>query len=317
MSENTIPPYLLTPSHDNYLKALPPIDMSLLTIDILRKVYPKQSSDIFPKVDVLEEKVQIPAKNKEGVVYVDIYKPKNTKSDGPLPVLLFLPGGGWCVQPLAIHSFVASKLSNESQCAVVLVNYSLSPEVKFPVALEECFLVLQWILDTNNSKQLSIDPNRIAVAGDSAGGNLAAALTRHAIKRQILYYPILDATWSTESYKEYGDKNYFSSLDFTQLMWKNYQPAEPESQNILACPSKATFHDLQGLPPAFIVTSHLDTLRDEAEAYGRQLMMANVPVSTMRVMHAIHGFLSIDALFCEESFNVIDASVGVLRRTFS
>ncbi|KAG0991648.1 hypothetical protein G6F57_004006 [Rhizopus arrhizus] len=100
-------------------------------------------------------------------------------------------------------------------------------------------------------------------------------------------------------------------------MWKNYQPAEPESQNILACPSKATFHDLQGLPPAFIVTSHLDTLRDEAEAYGRQLMMANVPVSTMRVMHAIHGFLSIDALFCEESFNVIDASVGVLRRTFS
>lgn len=127
----------------------------------------------------------------------------------------------------------------------------------------------------------------------------------------------MDATWSTESYKEYGDKNYFSGLGFTQLMWKNYQPAEPESQNILACPSKATLHDLQGLPPAFIVTSHLDTLRDEAEAYGRQLMMANIPVSTMRVMHAIHGFLSVDALFCEETFNVIDASVGVLRRTFN
>lgn len=138
-----------------------------------------------------------------------------------------------------------------------------------------------------------------------------------AIKRQILFYPILDATWSSESYKIYGDKNYFSSRFLNQLLWDNYKSSDADVQNVLACPARATIDELKEFPSAFIVTSEVDPLRDEAEEYSKKLLLAGVQVSSMRVLHAMHGFLSVPGLFCEESLNVIDAASGILRRTFA
>lgn len=139
----------------------------------------------------------------------------------------------------------------------------------------------------------------------------------HVIKRQLLFYPVLDAIWSTESYKEHGKKEYFSSLATVQLFWNNYKANDVDAKNPLACPLRSDVESLRGLPPTFVVTSHVDVLRDEGEEFARKLMLADVSVSSLRVMHAMHGFLSVYSLLCEETFNVIDVSAGILRRTFN
>ncbi|KAI9267408.1 Alpha/Beta hydrolase protein [Sporodiniella umbellata] len=320
-SENIIPSHILNPGHVKHLEAITSFDPSLITVDFLRQATSMPAGEL-PAVDVSVKQLEIPGE--EGVINVDLYRPNCVKPSATIPVLIYIPGGGWCLPPQNMHSFTVSKLATESKCAVMFVNYSLSPEVKFPVALNQCFSVLTWILNTENASRISVDASRLAVAGDSAGGNLAAALMvlakqhciQNAVKYQLLFYPVLDATWNTESYREYGDKGYFSSLPIVKLFWEHYRSSEKDEENPLACPSKFKDEDLKGLPPAFIVTSHVDVLRDEAEEYARKLMIAGVPVSSMRVMHAMHGFLSVYSLLCEETFSVIDSSAGILRRLF-
>ncbi|RCH92439.1 hypothetical protein CU097_012559 [Rhizopus azygosporus] len=321
---NEVPSHVLNPAHIQYMAAVPDVDPSLLTIDMIRKVVSGQPCPHEPKPEASIQSIQVPTDDGRSIK-VDIYRPKDVLPETVLPTLVYLPGGGWCLPPQGCHYHIAPKLAIDGHCAVLLVNYSISPEVKFPVAANECFSVFNWVLNAENAKNIAVDPSRVVVAGDSAGGNLTVALTllakRHgvhqAIKRQMLFYPILDATWSSESYKIYGDKNYFSSRFLNQLLWDNYKSSDADVQNVLACPARVTVDELKEFPSAFIVTSEVDPLRDEAEEYSKKLLLAGVQVSSMRVLHAMHGFLSVPGLFCEESLNVIDAASGILRRTFA
>ncbi|KAI8143371.1 putative lipase protein, partial [Fennellomyces sp. T-0311] len=184
---------------------------------------------------------------------------------------------------------------------VVFVDYSLSPKVRYPVALEECYNSLSWIVDTDASIH-HLDSTKIAVFGDSAGGNLAAALSildkrrnggKSRIQSQILFYPIVDANLNTESYKKFGKGCMLTTKDM-EGCWDAYVPdKQVRFTHCTASPLVATIDELKDLPPALIYTAEVDVLRDEAEVYAVKLMQAGVPVLVTRVVGVIHGFLTL------------------------
>ncbi|KAG1459469.1 hypothetical protein G6F56_006158 [Rhizopus delemar] len=322
---DSIPSLQLNHVHSKSLESIPQIELADLPIDVIRQIFGQEKDADISDLAITVEKLQVPSSN-EQAINVEVYRPKSAAPEAILPVLLYLPGGGWCLPRQGLHPFFVSKLAIEINCTVIFVNYLLSPEVKFPYALEECFTVLNWLLDTNNAKSLSIDPSRLALSGDSAGGNISAALTilakqrglGHAIKRQVLIYPSVDiARDNRESYKEIGPKGYFPSPKIVRKFWGDYTRSTDDDESPLACPLRATIDELRGLPSALIVTSNADVLRDEGEEYARKLLLADVPVSAFRTLHTLHGFVSVPSMLCEETLNVIDAAAGFIRRAFA
>jgi acetyl esterase len=182
----------------------------------------------------------------------------------------------------------------------VFPNYGLSPEVHYPHALEEGYAVLRWIADHGAEKNL--DGSRIAVAGDSVGGNMSAALTLIAKERsgpelaaQALFYPVTDANFDTDSYDQFAE-GYFLRRDAMQWFWDQYAPDEDQRDEVTASPLRATTDQLAGLPPALVITAEADVLRDEGEAYARKLRQAGVDVSATRYEGVIHDFMMLNAL---------------------
>lgn len=223
-----------------------------------------------------------------------LYRP--SLEDG-LPVVVFFHGGGWVTGTLDSHDLLCRLIARESGCAVLSVDYRLAPEYPFPTPLEDSYASVQWVAE--NAAGLGLDGSRLAVAGDSAGGNLAAAVAVLArerggakISHQLLLYPVADADFSNGSYTQHG-QGYFLSKDMMAWFWRHYVGAEAlVSGNIPPLAALCRTDNLENLPPATIVTAEFDPLRDEGEMYARRLADAGVAVEQTRITGVIHGFAS-------------------------
>jgi acetyl esterase/lipase len=221
-----------------------------------------------------------------------IYLQRPAGADGPLPVVLFLHGGVWIAGNFDNHQRLTRDLVVATGYAVVFVEYTPIPDAVFPVQLEEAYAALQWI--AREGAAAGLDAGRLAVAGNSVGGNLSAALTLYArdhdgpeIKAQLLLYPATDARLDTDSYRDFADGR-FLARDFMKFGWDIYAPDEATRQNPYAAPLQATVEQLRGLPPAIIHTSGNDVLRDEGQAYGHKLDEAGVDVISVLYVGQIH-----------------------------
>ncbi len=233
-----------------------------------------------------------------GKVSLTIVRPKQAKGD--LPVVLYSHGGGWVLGNFGTHERLVRELTIRSNSVVVFVNYSLSPEAKYPTALEEIYAALQWVAD--NGRKYGMDPKKIIAAGDSVGGNMTAAVAILAkerggpkIAKQLMFYPVTDASFDTPSYKQFAE-GYYLRRDVMQWFWDQYMTDPMQRAQITASPLRATTQQLQGLPPAMIITGQADVLRDEGEAYANKLRQAGVRVAQARMQGTIHDFVMLNSL---------------------
>lgn len=213
------------------------------------------------------------------------------------------------------HDRLVRELAVGANAAVVFPEYDLSPEARYPVAIEQNYAVAQWIVREGAAKNL--DAARIAVVGDSVGGNMSAALTLMAKQRgdvplvaQVLFYPVTDASFDTPSYHQFAT-GYFLRRDGMQWFWDQYTTDEAERAQITASPLRASTEQLTGLPPALVITGEADVLRDEGEAYANKLREAGVPVTAVRYQGIIHDFVMLNAL------RGTNAAEGAIRQAIS
>ncbi|MFI8486131.1 alpha/beta hydrolase [Streptomyces rubrogriseus] len=246
---------------------------------------------------VTEEWITVP-NGPTGGVRTRIVRPAGAA--GLLPVILYLHGSGWAYGNARTHDRLVRELAVGAGAAVVFPEYDLSPEERYPVALEQSYTVARWITVKGTARDL--DSRRLAVAGDSAGGNMAAALTLMAkeygdvpLVQQVLFYPVTDAAFDTRSYDQFAE-GYFLRRDGMQWYWDQYTTNQAERAQITASPLRATTEQLTGLPPALVVTGEADVVRDEGEAYANKLRAAGVPVTAVRFQGIIHDFVMLDAL---------------------
>jgi acetyl esterase len=233
-----------------------------------------------------------------GEVSIKIFRPQGLSGD--LPVLLFTHGAGWVFGDAHTHGRLVAELATRAGAAAVFTNYTLSPEAKYPTAIEEIYAVLEWIASDGTGQQL--DPARIAVAGDSVGGNMTTAITIMAKQRggppiaaQLLYYPVTNASFDTGSYQQFAT-HYWLTLKGMQWYWDQYTTDPAARAQITASPLRASLEDLAGLPPAMIIVGEADPLRDEGEAYAAKLRQAGVPVTAVRYQGIVHDFVMVNAM---------------------
>lgn len=255
-----------------------------------------QSGDI-DKPDADVQDIQIDG-GPSGQVSVRILRPKHVK--GKLPVILYIHGAGWVFGNAHTHDRLIRELANDSEAAVVFPNYSLSPEAQYPIAIEEIYAVLRWIQDHGEEHELNSD--RLAVAGDSVGGNMTAAITLMSKERngpaiacQLMFYPVTDAAFDTESYHQFA-KGYFLHREGMKWFWDQYTSNPKQREEVTASPLRASIDQLRGLPPALIITAEADVLRDEGEAYAAKLREAGVDVTAVRYLGIIHDFVMLNPL---------------------
>lgn len=234
-----------------------------------------------------------------GAISLRVVRPHDSGSR-TLPAILYIHGGGWVLGDKETHDRLVRELANGAQATLVFVDYPRSPEAKYPVAIEQAYSTLVWMAE--NSEQLNIDPARIAIVGDSVGGNMAAAVTLLAKERQgprlvyqVLFYPVTDAGMDTASYREFGAGGYWLTKASMQWFWDAYVPVD-QRQAPTVSPLRASIAQLRDLPPALIIVDENDVLRDEGEAYARKLQQADVPVTAMRALGTIHDFVMLNAL---------------------
>ena len=246
---------------------------------------------------------------------VRIYTPGGS---GPFPALGWFHGGGWVIGDLDTADGTARHLAVEAGCVVVSVDYRLAPETKFPGAADDCYGATEWI--SQNAPSINVDRTRIAVGGDSAGGNLAAAVCLMARDRggpplafQLLVYPVTARDFSTGSYQQNSD-GYSLTADDMKWYWDQYLSSEADAANPYAAPLVA--QDLRGLPPALVITAEFDPLRDEGEAYGRRLQEAGVSATRTRYDGMIHGFFAMSAVMDKGKRAISEASTA-LKKAFS
>lgn len=227
-----------------------------------------------------------------------VLRPKNAR--GPLPAFMFFHGGGWVLgSGLHAHEALVRKLVDESGAAAVFVDYSLSPEARYPVAINEAFATTKWI--ASNGEQVGIDGSRLAVVGNSAGGNMAAVVALRAKKEgapklrlQVLLWPITSAAMDTQSYTDFA-KGHYLTKSLMQWFWNNYADSQ-QRFDVYASPLNATPEQLSGVAPALIQTAEMDVLRDEGERYAAKLRDAGVDVVAARYTGVIHDFATLNAL---------------------
>lgn len=225
-----------------------------------------------------------------GPIPIRVYEPD---SAGPRPLFVYYHGGGWVFKTAGDHDQVCRAIANAGECTVVSVAYRVAPEHPFPAPFEDCYTATEWAV--SHSDILDADPGRLVVGGDSAGGNLAAAVSLRArdvdgpdISQQVLIYPVLDHDFTTDSYEENAE-GYLLTRAGMEWFWNHYLETPLDGQNPYASPLQA--RDLSGLPPATIIAAGFDPLRDEAAAYADRLSEAGVPVDHRVHDDMIHGFL--------------------------
>jgi acetyl esterase/lipase len=272
-----------------------------------------------PMPDVEEAWVTVPAD--VGDVRALIIRPRG--ANALLPTVLYMHGGGWIFGSVHSHGRLARELAVAADAAVVFIEYALAPEARYPVQIEQCYAVARWIGEQGG--QHGLDSSRVAVAGDSAGGNMATVLCILAKRRgdvsfvqQSMYYPMTDALTSsdTESYRLFRDGPY-GTADTMDWFWDTYLAGQDVRRDGTVSPLRATLDELTGLPPALVIVAENDVLRDQGEAYAGRLRDAGVPTASVRFNGTMHDFMMLSALSETASTQAaMDMAAAALRRAF-
>lgn len=256
----------------------------------LRRLTAASAAVAEPVEEVLDETARTPA----GDIRIRLYRPEATPASHPLPVVVFFHGGGFVLGDLDTHDGLARAIANASQAAVVSVDYPLAPENKYPAQVDAAFVATEWVV--HNASRLHVDGTRLALAGDSAGGNLAAVVALRSrdeggpsIRMQALIYPDLDFRRQGRSIVDFAGK--YGNISRDAQVWFMDHYLKDASERLDPRVSPVLEPDLSGLPAAFILTAEYDALRDEGEEYGRALQEAGVAVEVKRYDGMIHEFL--------------------------
>ena len=233
-----------------------------------------------------------------GSVNARIVRPAG--SPGRLPVIMYFHGGGWVLGSKATHDRLVRELAAGTGAAVVFVDYDRSPEAQYPVPIEQAYAATAYV--ATHGEALNLDGSRLAIAGDSVGGNMAAVVAILAKERggprivqQTLFYPVTDANFETGTYREFAEGPWLTR-EAMKWFWDAYLPDTTRRAEPTASPLRASLEQLTGLPPALVITDANDVLRDEGEAYAARLGQAGVPVTQVRYLGTIHDFVMLNAL---------------------
>ena len=282
-----------------------------------------EAREMYIKGQMLVKVVKQPAQIEDhtipaggGKLKLRIFRPNG--SAGRLPVVMYFHGGGWALGDADTYDYSMRELTNGCGAAVVFVEYSRSPEVRYPVALEECYAATRWVAE--HGGEINLESSQLAVAGDSAGGNMATAVCLLASQRggpeiagQVLIYPATGHVFDAISFRDFGS-GYFLTRENSQWFWKHYTGGAAVEDEPTACPLVATLDQLKNMPPALVITGECDVLRDEGEAYARKLTEAGVQVTCTRYLGAIHGFVGINALADSPAARAARAQVNAMLR---
>jgi acetyl esterase len=311
-----MPEHILEPAAQKFADATsqPPF-LYELGPEGARKVLDDVQAAPVAKLDVDETWITVRAD--VGDVQVRIVKPVG--ATGMLPAVLYVHGGGWILGNAGTHDRLVRELAVGANAAIVFVEYDRSPEAQYPVAIEQAYATARWIgLDGQNH---GLDASRLAIAGDSVGGNMTAAVAIMAKQRgdvtfvhQSMYYPVTDARQDTDSYLEFADGPFLFAKSMAWF-WDAYCPDEDKRAEITASPLRASLDELSGLPEAFVIVDENDVLRDEGEAYARKLTAAGVRTTSVRVNGVIHDFMMLNPLReSAGSTAAIEQAIHVLRK---
>ena len=280
-----------------------------------RKVLDDVQAAPIPKLDVDDKWITVPAD--VGDVRVRIVKPVG--SAGLLPAVLYVHGGGWILGNAGTHDRLVRELAVGANAAVVFVEYDRSPEAHYPVAIEQAYATAQWI--TEHGQAEGLDASRLAIAGDSVGGNMTAAVAILAKQRsdvrfvhQSLDYPVTDAAQDTDSYREFANGPFLTAKAMAWF-WDAYLPDHAKRAEITASPLRASIEELAGLPETFLIVDENDVLRDEGEAYARKLTEAGVPTTSVRYNGIIHDFMMLNPLRdTAATTGAVEQAIHMLRK---
>ena len=290
-------PVVLEPASQAFVEATanPPF-LYELTPDEARKVLDDVQAAPIDKLPVDEHWITVGAA--VGDVPVRIVRPAG--ATGTLPVILYMHGGGWVLGNAGTHDRLVRELACGTGAAIVFVEYDRSPEARYPVAIEQGYATARWIMREGAANHL--DPERMAIAGDSVGGGMTAAITLMAQERgdvrfvqHSMYYPVTDAAMDTGSYAQFAE-GYFLTAKSMAWFWDCYCPDLERRSETFASPLRASDEQLAGLPPALLIVDEADVLRDEGEAYAARLRAAGVDVTTVRYDGITHDFMMLNPL---------------------
>ena len=241
-----------------------------------------------PKADISQKTISVEGQD----INLTIVRPAGVK--GILPVFMYFHGGGWVLGDYPTHERLIRDLVAGSGAVAVYVDYTPSPEARYPTAINQAYAATQWVAE--HGSEINVDGKRLAVAGNSVGGNMAAVVSlmakdkgTPAIKYQVLLWPVTDANFDTGSYKQFAE-GHFLTRNMMKWFWDNYTTDPKQRADLYASPLRASVDQLKGLPPALVQTASADVLRDEGEAYARKLDQAGVPVTAVRYNGMIHDF---------------------------
>ena len=278
------------PQTANFLKAIenaPPLE-KMSPQDARQVLVGAQKGAALPKADVSEKVIRAEGQD----IKLHIVRPAGSK--GALPAFMFFHGGGWVLGDFPTHERLVRDLVVNSGAAAVFVDYTPSPEAGYGVAINQAYSATKWVAD--HGKEINVDGSRLAVAGNSVGGNMAAVVALMAknqgqpkLRAQILLWPVTDANFDNGSYTQFAE-GHFLTRNMMKWFWDNYTQDATARKEITASPLQASTEQLKNLPPALIETAEFDVLRDEGEAYGRKLAEAGVDTSTVRYNGMIHDF---------------------------
>jgi acetyl esterase len=297
-SESAAP--VLEPTTQKFIDALaaaggPPI--YILSPDAARDVLAGAQAQPVAKLPASIEDTTFPV-GPTGSVRIRIVRPQG--ASGALPVAMHFHGGGWILGDKETHDRMTREIAVGANATVVFVDYERSPEAHYPVAIEQAYAATKYVAE--HGRELAVDPTRLAIVGDSVGGNMAAAVTLMAQERggpkiafQVLFYPVTDADFDTGSYHAFADGPWLTKPAM-EWFWNAYLPDVAARQQITATPLNASLEQLKGLPDALVIVDENDVLRDEGEAYARKLAQAGVRVTSVRYNGTIHDFVLLNAL---------------------
>jgi acetyl esterase len=280
----------VAPQITTFLKAIedaPPLE-KLSPKDARQVLVDAQKGAVLPKADVSEKTIKVDGKD----VKLYIVRPAGVK--GTLPAFVYIHGGGWVLGDFQTHERLVRDLVVNSGAVAVFVEYTRSPEAGYGVAIQQAYGAAKWV--SEHGKEIHVDGKRLAVAGNSVGGNMAAAVALMAkdkgepkLRSQVLLWPVTDANFETGSYAQF-DHGYFLTRNMMKWFWDSYTTDPKARKEIYASPLQASTEQLKGLPPALVQTAEFDVLRDEGEAYARKLAQAGVEVTATRHNGLIHDY---------------------------
>ena len=256
-----------------------------------------------------------------GKILIQIVRPSGSGNE-TLPVAMYFHGGGWILGGEDTHDRLLRELADGAHVAVAFVNYTRSPEAKYPVALEEAYAATKWVAE--NGQAINVNSSRLAVAGDGVGGNMATAVALLAKERglpkitfQLLFYPVTNANFDTPSYMAYQD-GYWLTRKAMMWFWDNYLSNKTSVKEPTVSPLQASIEQLRGLPRALIISGEFDVLRDEGEAYAHKLIQAGVPVTAARYLGTINDFVMLNAItHTQAARGAIDQASHMLKKVLS